>query len=254
MVRLDNLFSRKTPPKAPAAQENGLGQADAGPTNLPPHEEQAMDRKSVRLERRELLYAVVRESMARVGMLSSSYKYKVLSLDSRGSQYLIMMDLPQDLAGQVDHLAEIEEVIAQNARMRHKIDVTAVYWRINPAAKNATLRKARSATEYTPPPQTLAPVRNETRLQAEPTAALMPGAKNKRFEPIRADEVNAFKQALAAGTKRPAGTETVPAHRSTSTDFPASEFPATEFEQTQLQDDDTDKNLPLSRTQYGDLI
>ena len=52
----------------------------------------AANRKHERLERRELLYAVVREAMIQGRVLSSSYKFKVLSLDARGRQYL-MMDL-----------------------------------------------------------------------------------------------------------------------------------------------------------------
>ena len=45
------------------------------------------------MARRELLYAVVREAMVRAGVLSSSYKFKVLSLDPRGRQFLVMVDL-----------------------------------------------------------------------------------------------------------------------------------------------------------------
>jgi hypothetical protein len=37
--------------------------------------------------------------MTRAGILSSSYKFKVLSLDSRSDQYLIMMDLGRLLNG-----------------------------------------------------------------------------------------------------------------------------------------------------------
>lgn len=235
MVRLDNLFSKKPATKAAPVQ-------DAGPTNLPPAEEQAFDRKTQRLERRELLYAVVRESMARVGMLSSSYKYKVLSLDSRGNQYLIMMDLPREMAEHIGQLAEIEHVITQNARQRHHIDVTAVYWRINELAKVATsvLRKPRTESELAPVPE------QRPAVEAEPQAPLAPGDRKRRFEPIRADEVQAFKQAQAAGIRRPSSPPSRPV-----ADFAPTEFPTTEFEETRL---DEEERNPLSRTQYGDLI
>ncbi len=242
MVLLDNLFSKKPSAKAAPAQ-------DAGPTNLTAEDEQALDRKSQRLERRELLYAVVRESMARVGMLSTSYKYKVLSLDARGGQYLIMMDLPKEMAEHIGQLAEIEEVITQTARMRHKIEVSAVYWRINELSKSSVLRKPRSEAELTParpaPAASADPVIDGRRVQ--PTA---PG-RGARFEPIRPDEVNAFKQALASGNKArtPAPAARDAAHR----DFAPTEFPSTEFEPTRLNEDDVDR-MPLSRTQYGDLI
>lgn len=231
MGRLDNFFSKKSTAK-PAPEQ------DAGPTNLPPDDELALDRKTQRLERRELLYAVVRESMARVGMLSSSYKYKVLSLDSRGSQYLIMMDLPQAMAQHIGQLAEIEEIVTQNARSRHKIDVTAVYWRINELSKTSTavLRKPRPEVEL----GAMAPAVSE--------APLVPGDRKRRFEPIRPDEVNAFKQALATGNKpKPSSSP-----RASPADFAPTEFPQTEFEETRM--DEEAERLPLSRTQYGDLI
>jgi len=244
MVLLDNLFSKKPSSKPAAAQ-------DAGPTNLTADDEQALDRKSQRLERRELLYAVVRESMARVGMLSSSYKYKVLSLDSRGSQYLIMMDLPKEMAEHIGQLAEIEEVVVQTARMRHKIDVSAVYWRINELGKTAPLRKPRAEAELgaskPAPAHGIDPLMNAGR--AAPVAA----AGNRRFEPIRPDEVHAFKQALASGDKNrvlpPAGR----AKPERLADFAPTEFPPTEFEEARQNEEDVER-MPLSRTQYGDLI
>ncbi len=251
MVRLDNFFSRKTPAKGTPAQEPVLGQADAGPTNLSAEDEQSLDRKSMRLERRELLYAVVRESMARVGLLSSSYKYKVLSLDSRGNQYLIMMDLPKEMAEHIGQLAEIEEVITQNARQRHRIDVTAVYWRINQLAKTTgtVLRKPREEAELAAAARA-APAAVDFSLP--PTPPLVPGDRNRRFEPIRADEVSAFKQALATG-KKPAPPQAPQPRKPLPADFAPTEFPPTEFEETRL-DEEQEERMPLSRTQYGDLI
>ncbi|MBX9871694.1 MAG: hypothetical protein K2X75_06810 [Burkholderiaceae bacterium] len=238
MVLLDNLFAKKTGAKSPPVQ-------DAGPSHPPADDEQAQDRKSMRLERRELLYAVVRESMARVGMLSSSYKYKVLSLDSRGKQYLIMMDLPREMAEHIGQLAEIEEIITQNARQRHHIEVTAVYWRINQLAKvvNSVLRKPRADVEFSAAPPVLSRVHAEAEVIAQP--AQLPGERKPRFEPIRADEVHAFKQGLGAG-KKPA------APAKGTADFAPTEFPSTEFEETRMEDEN--ERLPLSRTQYGDLI
>ena len=241
MVLLDNLFSKK-PSGKPAAE-------DSGPANLTAEDEQAQDRKSQRLERRELLYAVVRESMARVGMLSSSYKYKVLSLDSRGSQYLIMMDLPKEMAEHIGQLAEIEEVVTQTARTRHRIDVSAVYWRINGLAKTSVLRKPRPEAEIAA--ARLAPAVKREPVVAAGPATPAPAGHNRRFEPIRPDEVNAFKQALVTGVK---GKPPAPAPaRGRPADFAPTEFPNTEFEATRLLEDDAER-LPLSRTQYGDLI
>ena len=138
MGLLDNLFSNKKPE---SGKESPRRNADNFHSTFPSSGGQSSERKSQRLERRELLYSVVRESMARVGILSSSYKYKVLSLDPRGRQYMIMMDLPAEMAREVSRLAEIETVVTQNAKTRHDIVVTAVYWRINMQSKSAKVEK-----------------------------------------------------------------------------------------------------------------
>lgn len=93
--------------------------------------EHAANRKNERMERRELLYTVVRDAMVRAGVLSASYKFKVLSLDQRGSQFLVMMDLAREFGGDTARLSEIEALIAQTAKSRYDIAVTAVYWRSN---------------------------------------------------------------------------------------------------------------------------
>lgn len=92
---------------------------------------QPANRKQERLERRELLYAVVRESMVRAGVLSSSYKFKVLSVDPRGRQFIVMVDLAHGATSDVHRLAEIEAMVAQMAKARYDILVSAVYWRSN---------------------------------------------------------------------------------------------------------------------------
>lgn len=243
MAIFDHLFSKKSAVRAQPAM------AEAGPTSHPPQDEQTAERRAQRLERRELLYAVVRESMARVGVLSTSYKYKVLSLDSRGNQYLIMMDLPREMVDHIPQLAEIESTIVQTARTRHQIEVTAVYWRIADLARAAVLRKPRAEPEPPVPP------RPETVLAAPPQAAALAPQGPRRFEPIREDEVHAFRQALAEGRRPAVAAAVATAARASAPgqDGPASEFPATEFEPTRL-DEDFDDRLPLSRTQYGDLI
>ena len=86
-------------------------------------------RRTERNAKRELLFQVVRESMVRVGVLSSAFKFKVLSLDQRGRSFLVMIELSAEFSGEVEKLAEIENMIAQTARHRFDIIVQAVYWR-----------------------------------------------------------------------------------------------------------------------------
>src|SRR5574343_431788 len=55
-----------------------------------------------------LLYTVVRDAMVRAGVLSASYKFKVLSLDQRGRQFLVMMDLAREYGGETARLRSEE--------------------------------------------------------------------------------------------------------------------------------------------------
>ncbi|MRD46895.1 hypothetical protein GHT07_06380 [Caenimonas koreensis DSM 17982] len=162
---------------------------------------QPANRKNERMARRELLYSVVRDAMMRAGVLSASYKFKVLSLDPRGRQFLVMVDLARDFGGETMRLAEIEAMIAQGAKSRHDILVTAVYWRINEHVAvgdpQAAPSRARAGTPSSPMPLESQPAP----LESAPAALLQPAAAHgaARYEPLLADEVAAFKQALAAG-------------------------------------------------------
>ena len=243
-MSLLNWFSKKPPARhSVPAQSSGLGHIDATvPFNpsgkgrarspsTPPGS--AANRKSERLERRELLYAVVREAMIKAGVLSSSYKFKVLSLDSRGRQYLIMMDLARQYVGETARLAEMEGLIAQHAKSRHDILVTAVYWRVN---EHVTAGLTRPASVVATP----APMPMSSRGLAAPVAAPKPG-----YEPLQADEVAAFKLALASvAESRPlsAPGEIVHSGRRNPAPMPS-------FEDTELDD----RPSPLSGTQYGEL-
>ena len=118
-----NWFTSKPPVQtASVPDSSGLGHVDATVPLMPSDRlrvkqapvpvSNAANRKNERLERRELLYAVVRDSMIRAGVLAASYKFKVLSLDAHGRQYLIMMDLANQSAGDTGRLADIEAMIA----------------------------------------------------------------------------------------------------------------------------------------------
>ena len=317
-MSLFSWFSRKpAPPKAKprsaGAEPSGLLNADATvplapgrpgqPLLKPVPPEHAANRKNERMERRELLYTVVRDAMVRAGVLSASYKFKVLSLDQRGRQFLVMMDLAREYGGETARLSEIEALIAQTAKTRYDILVTAVYWRINDhvavglpqkgitpttvpsaAAPQGVVRKpvpapvpAAPAPVAAPASSLLFPAEPAARFPTTPTALgrtpsgttapapllpasntgpapLAPASGPARFEPIEADEVAAFKRALAdaagrapvapAAAARPgvavrSGPLLPPSH---STDFADTEMPGSDGQST-----------ALSTTQYGEL-
>ena len=311
-MSLFSWFSRKPAPPKPraAAEPSGLLNADAtvplSPGRhgkplteaLPP--EHAANRKNERMERRELLYTVVRDAMVRAGVLSASYKFKVLSLDQRGRQFLVMMDLAREYGGETVRLSEIEALIAQTAKTRYDILVTAVYWRINdhvavgipqkgvaplgaslplqaaaaaaPAVRRPPVAAAPvpvtpvrpaavpgpAASPLRPPvaataPAPLAPVSLPVAAAAPATAAAQRPAP--RFEPIEADEVAAFKRALANA----AGTAAVAAPAAAAKPgVPVRSGPLlppsapTGFEDTEMPG--AERVAPdLGSTQYGEL-
>lgn len=240
-MSLFNWFAKKTPAPLPAeADSSGLAHVDAtvpfnhSGGNKVEMPGSAANRKSERLERREMLYTIVRESMTRLGVLSSSYKFKVLSLDSRGRQYLVMMDLVRLQPSEITRLAEIESLIAKSAKLRHDIVVTSVYWRVNEAV---------SATASVPP--MAAPIPTPAPVVQVPAAVTPPEPPKPRYEPLIEDEVAAFKQALASlpmPKKLSSPGEIVQSGRRN----PAPEM---HFADTELDE----RMAPLSGTQYGDL-
>lgn len=94
-------------------------------------------RKADRVAQRELLYPIVREAMVRAGILSSHYKFKVLSADTQGRRFLVMVDLSPEIVEDSSQLSQVEALIAQQAMARHQFEVTGTYWRINDALQRA---------------------------------------------------------------------------------------------------------------------
>jgi hypothetical protein len=221
--------------------------------------------KGERMARRELLYAVVREAMVRAGVLSAGYKFKVLSLDGKGRHFLVMIDLSREYGGTPSRLSEIEAMIAQTAKSRHDITVTAVYWRMNEpvavgdlaAAQKQTANSAPADIDSAPSP-----------LESRPTPLFAPDARRPavaRYEPIQPDEVEAFKNALAASRSgasvavSAAATVAGPAERAGARAFdgsgkhgPQSYTLLTGYEDTEVPDSDMRAPV-LSGTQYGEL-
>jgi hypothetical protein len=211
-------------------------------------------RKTERAARRELLYAVVREAMVRAGVLSASYKFKVLSLDGDGRQFLVMIDLARGMGGDANNLSEIEALIAQSAKARHEILVTAVYWRINEhvAVGRADVRHHQRAPDSQPMLDS-----QPAPMHSAPVPLATPSARGPAYEPIQADEVEAFKRALVAGS-RPAPLAATPAVDAGHADAkgghhgPRSYTLLTGYEDTEMPDADQKAPL-LSGTQYGEL-
>lgn len=239
-MSLFNWFSGKSgaadgEDSAPSVREKA---AHAGRQPAIDPTQRGEERKVKRHARREQLYVAVREAMTRSGVLSASYKFKVLSLDQAGNQFLVMMDLGQDFGAQIDKLHEVEHEIVQTARARFEILVTSVYWRVEQATPAARHEHDAGRTAALHPPLGTA-------------AAAVAAARKKpaaRFEPIQADEVAAFKQALAAAS---AASPVGASQNAKGRGGPRSYTLLTGFEDTEMPDSPA---VPaLSATQYGDL-
>lgn len=201
------------------------------------------NRKQERMERRELLYLVVREAMVRAGVLSSSYKFKVLSLDARGRQFLVMVDLAQRARHETTRLAEIEAMIAQAAKARFDILVTAVYWRSNehvavgdPSRRGTDAQSAPMASELlvSQPAPLTEPATLPDNLRTQPAG----------IDPIHPSELIAFQRALGTGARGERALAAVPKDKQKN-----SYALLTGFEDTEMPDPEHE----LGGTQYGEL-
>lgn len=225
---------------------------------------EAANRKHERMARREQLYAVVREAMVRASVLSSSYKFKVLSLDAHGRQFLVMIDLAQGAGSDTSRLAEIEALIAQSAKARHDIMVSAVYWRANEyvavgdplqASSNRMPLVSQPAPLHPEPASARAPQRAVSSRPAPLTEQAAPQAprpaerRASPVEPLQADEVAAFKKALDAGLRGEQALATANVGKTAPQNYTL----LTGFEDTEMANEGEGPGEHLSGTQYGTL-
>ncbi|MGZ5888408.1 MAG: hypothetical protein ACXWKI_15850 [Ramlibacter sp.] len=244
-------FTRKKPSEAAAASPK----PESGRHESHPHSDvaqQVSSRRGERMARREWLYTVVRECMNRAGVLSVSYKFKVLSLDPRGRHFLVMVDLAGGQHVASSRSSEIETMIAQAAKARHGIVVKAVYWR-----QNEQVAASLPAAPLSPRHPAAAAAKAAVAAVAQVAPPAQAEDLHDDFEPIAAEEVAAFRQALAAGLKTPRPPRPAPA--------PAAEQSytlLTGFEHTEIREDPEEREernvreerAPLlSSSQYGDL-
>jgi hypothetical protein len=85
--------------------------------------------------RREMLFEAIKVTMQSHGILSASYKFRVVRSDKRGHQYLVMMDLSTDFLhnreGRPERLAALGAAIVKNAATRYDLLVMGVYWQVS---------------------------------------------------------------------------------------------------------------------------
>lgn len=148
-------------------------------------------RRGRRILRREQLFAIVRESMIRGGVLSTSYEFKVLALDANADSFLVLIELvlPADVVPD-EYLLEIERWIQMSARSRLTMDVPSVYWRRKPAPDQKGMALKASVAAQT---------RREAQMSSESATAIpspRQGLSVGRPQSVSAEEVAAFREAL----------------------------------------------------------
>jgi hypothetical protein len=105
-------------------------QEEAGPTQIDEVRMSLEDRKAWR---RKMVYAAIRETMTFVGVVGTSYRFKLSQIDERGHIYAVMIDVKKSFTinplSQVKGFLGIEKLIIKNVFDKYGITVTSVYWR-----------------------------------------------------------------------------------------------------------------------------
>ena len=192
---------------------------------------QEQKRKLERYARREQLYIAIREAMTRAGILSASYKFKVLSLDRRDSEFLVMVDMSR-IAGDLSvKTVEMETLIVHNAKARFDLAVSAVYWRLN------AMTEASKRIPYSPEESVIV----KTDRKSKPAV----------HESIQADEMAAFQHALRGGGVAASGPVLAADQERQSRG--RGNIPSRPRRAEELEASDSVSPRSLSGTQYGDL-
>jgi hypothetical protein len=156
-------------------------------------------RRGRRILRREQLFSVVRESLIRGGVLSTSYDFKVLTLDANGDSFLVLIDLALPADAMPDaYLLEVELWIQSSARARHDMAVPSVYWRRKAehdqrgiALKAAVAAQTKRQTPIVAEMPAFVDDDSPTAIPAPPRSSPL-----QRAQAVEADEVEAFRRAL----------------------------------------------------------
>ncbi len=234
------LFSKSAPAASTGVPADGPKGSAPRSVPAPTSVDPLADLKQQRHERREHLYDVVRSVMLRSEVLASHYKFKVLSLDARGRQFLVMIDLLGEQVLSPERWLPVEQLMAMTAAQRHDLQVKAVYWRLVPELGGQMAPPAAAFSQ----PVVAEPVPAKV-AEAETVTA---GARHG-FDPIDNDEVMAFKRAISDASPE----EQVAAQSGRMvTSGPRKPAPLPGYEDTQLLEPD-DAASPLSRTQFGGL-
>ena len=168
--------------------------------------------------RREMVFEAVREVLTNHGVPPLGFKLNVARLDNRGHRYAVMVDLYRNAGRVLDvpgEWAAMEAQMGVAAERRYRVKVASVYWRLERRGVDAV---AAQASDHSARPAGVPDRRGKTTWLPdtdaselkEPVATAAASADGfpdtvlehrhaGEAEPIGADELLAFEQALLAG-------------------------------------------------------
>jgi hypothetical protein len=186
MSLMNWLQAKKTQPPRTGAKLRA--RKSFGQTTLP----LMSPRRGRRILRREQLFSVVRESMIRGGVLSTSYEFKVLTLDANGDSFLVLIDLALPAHVMPDeYLLEIERWVQNSAQSRHGMSIPSVYWRRKAVHDQRGMALKAAVAAQT---QRVVSIESPTAIPAPPVTLA-----GGQVQALGDDEVEAFREALASG-------------------------------------------------------
>jgi hypothetical protein len=145
--------------------------------------------------RREMLFDSVKATMESRGILSGSYRFKVVRADKRGHSFVVMVDLSTDFMeseqGQQKSLAALGAIIGKNALARYGLGVPAVYWRVNEELKGFDAQRPEAPAR----PDNISP-------------EAMRASNLRRYERATAQELAAFESAWQNSSEMTIGDRT----------------------------------------------
>ena len=182
------------------------------------------------------LFDVIRGAFVSAGILSASYKFKVLPSGYANNEVLVLIDVGAGLDRSDKNLMAIEMKIIDTARNHGVIRVKSVYWRVGadinpPVAKNGPTLKDKPVTQL--------PANKSLNAEDE--------VQHSVFGKVTEEELTAFRVAVTRGVTSPSRTQhVIPVKR-----YDSGESVTRDFEDTETFFANGDSGLHL--TQYGNL-
>lgn len=139
--------------------------------------------------RREMLFDSIKTTMQSHGILSGSYRFKVVRADKRGHSFVVLVGLSSDFMdseqGRPRPLQALGAAMAKDALGRYGVGVAAVYWRVNPELKGFDPERVAPAS----------PAEDATTSKAQRSANM------HKYERATAEEFAAFESAWQKGSE-----------------------------------------------------